>query len=72
VAGLDTGANDYLTKPFAFAELLARVRALLRRGGSTEGGRLQAADLELDPAACCAPLNLWTGRMRQGRSPEAQ
>src|SRR5260370_997425 len=39
VAGLDTGADDYLTKPFAFAELLARIRALLRRGSALPSGR---------------------------------
>jgi two-component system copper resistance phosphate regulon response regulator CusR len=49
VAGLDLGAEDYLVKPFAFAELLARVRALLRRGPGTSP-TLQIADLELDPA----------------------
>ena len=52
VAGLDAGADDYLVKPFALEELLARIRALLRRGGiSGQGRRLRVADLYLDPAA---------------------
>ena len=50
VAGLDGGADDYLTKPFAFRELLARVRALLRRDGQSRAPILHAGDLTLDPA----------------------
>ena len=49
VKGLDRGCDDYLTKPFAFAELLARVRALLRRKGREPAGELRVADLVLDP-----------------------
>jgi DNA-binding response OmpR family regulator len=49
VQGLDRGCDDYLTKPFAFAELLARVRALLRRKGREPAGELRVADLVLDP-----------------------
>jgi DNA-binding response OmpR family regulator len=51
VAGLDTGSDDYLTKPFAFAELLARVRALMRRGTQDRGADITYADLRLDPVA---------------------
>jgi DNA-binding response OmpR family regulator len=49
VAGLDSGADDYVTKPFAFEELLARIRALLRRSELTRPPVLKVADLTLDP-----------------------
>ncbi|MDY0189894.1 MAG: response regulator transcription factor [Desulfuromonas sp.] len=49
VAGLDSGSDDYLTKPFAFAELLARVKALVRRGAQDRGAEVYFADLRLDP-----------------------
>lgn len=51
VSGLDHGADDYLVKPFAFAELLARLRSLLRRGRSEQSLRMVLTDLELDPIA---------------------
>jgi two-component system, OmpR family, response regulator len=57
VAGLDTGADDYLVKPFAFAELLARLRALARRGELVRPNILEAGDLRLDPAS----RRVWRG-----------
>ncbi|HSB72345.1 MAG TPA: response regulator transcription factor [Candidatus Methylomirabilis sp.] len=51
VAGLNTGADDYLTKPFAFSELLARIRALLRRAATARPPLLRVADLTLDPVS---------------------
>ena len=59
VSGLDAGSDDYLTKPFAFAELLARVRALLRRGEQDRGAEILFADLRLDPVA----HKVWRGGM---------
>jgi two-component system OmpR family response regulator len=63
VAGLDGGADDYLVKPFAFPELLARLRALARRGAAERPAVLEVGDLRLDPASrrvSCAgrPLSL--------------
>jgi two-component system, OmpR family, response regulator len=57
VAGLDGGADDYLTKPFSFAELLARLRALIRRGPVDRPTVLRVGDLRLDPAA----KRVWRG-----------
>jgi two-component system OmpR family response regulator len=57
VAGLDTGADDYLTKPFSFVELLARIRALARRGRVEHATVLSAGDLHLEPAA----RRVWRG-----------
>jgi DNA-binding response OmpR family regulator len=51
VSGFDTGADQFLSKPFAFIELLAEIRALLRRGGPHQSAHLKAEDLELDPAS---------------------
>ncbi len=60
VAGLDAGADDYLTKPFSFAELLARLRALVRRGAAERPAVLQAGDLRLDPAT----QHVWRGELK--------
>ncbi|HWW66970.1 MAG TPA: response regulator transcription factor [Solirubrobacterales bacterium] len=57
VAGLDGGADDYLTKPFSFAELLARLRALVRRGQSERPSIVEVGDLRLDPAT----RQVWRG-----------
>jgi two-component system copper resistance phosphate regulon response regulator CusR len=51
VIGLDTGADDYLVKPFAFEEMLARIRALVRRGRGSEAAHLELGDLEMDLVA---------------------
>ena len=66
VAGLDAGADDYLAKPFSFAELLARLRALTRRGGVERPTELVVGDLRLDPATRRA----WRGDTEIGLSPK--
>ena len=58
VAGLDAGADDYLTKPFSLAELRARLRALVRRGAAERPTVLEVGDLRLDPAT----QQVWRGR----------
>jgi two-component system, OmpR family, response regulator len=65
VEALDTGADDYLTKPFAYAVLLARLRALLRRGARERPAVLEAGDLRLDPAARRA----WRGQVEVELTP---
>jgi two-component system, OmpR family, response regulator len=66
VAGLDAGADDYLTKPFSFAELLARLRALARRGSSERPVELVVDDLRLDPAS----RRVWRGDAEVALSPK--
>jgi two-component system, OmpR family, response regulator len=66
VAGLDAGADDYLPKPFSFAELLARLRALARRGGVERPAELRVGDLRLDPATRRA----WRGETELTLSPK--
>jgi two-component system OmpR family response regulator len=66
VAGLDAGADDYLTKPFSFAELLARLRALARRGGVERPTELVVGDLRLDPAS----RRTWRGDTEIALSPK--
>jgi two-component system copper resistance phosphate regulon response regulator CusR len=57
IRGLDAGCDDYLVKPFDFQELLARLRALMRRPAATLGVRLRAGALAIDPAARSAEIN---------------
>src|SRR4029078_6645161 len=66
VAGLDAGADDYLTKPFSFVELLARLRALVRRGGAERPTELVVSSLRLDPASRRA----WRGQTEISLSPK--
>jgi two-component system OmpR family response regulator len=66
VAGLDTGADDYLTKPFSFAELSARLRALSRRGDVERPTELVVGDLRLDPGS----RRVWRGEAEISLSPK--
>lgn len=60
VAGLDSGADDYLVKPFAFSELLARIRAILRREASSKTSRIEVGDLALDTLT----REVWRGQRK--------
>ncbi len=66
VRGLDAGADDYLAKPFSFAELAARVRALVRRGATKRPATIEVGDLRLDPARHRA----WRGSTELNLSPK--
>jgi two-component system OmpR family response regulator len=66
VAGLDVGADDYLTKPFSLAEMLARLRALVRRGDVERPTELVVGDLRLDPAS----RRVWRGETEVQLSPK--
>lgn len=66
VHGLDAGADDYLTKPFSFAELLARLRALVRRGAKERPTLLSVGDLRLDPSS----RRVWRGEAERQLSPK--
>ncbi len=66
VRGLDAGADDYLTKPFSFVELAARLRALVRRGTPERPATLEVGDLRLDPASHRA----WRGETELALSPK--
>src|SRR5919106_381005 len=66
VTGLDRGADDYLTKPFSYAELLARLRALFRRGRAERPTELEVGDLRLDPAT----RQVWRGETEVELSPK--
>jgi two-component system, OmpR family, response regulator len=66
VAGLDRGADDYLVKPFSYAELLARLRALFRRGRSERPAELRVGSLRLDPAT----RRVWRGEEEVDLSPK--
>jgi two-component system, OmpR family, response regulator len=66
IAGLDAGADDYLAKPFSFAELVARLRALVRRGATERPTVLTVGDLRLDPAT----RQVWRGEREVELSPK--